>query len=89
MNGGGTRANEVWIAPGATSFSCLCERCLDARDDAGSFLEAVRVAVVRGSIDLDADMAVGRCAAGHRLIVRRGKRPPTLAPRDSRQLQIA
>jgi hypothetical protein len=88
MTRGSVKGNEVWVAPGATSFSCLCERCLDERD-ADSFLEAIRVAVVRGSIEPGADMAFGCCASGHRLVVRRGDRPPNLVPRDARQLQIA
>jgi hypothetical protein len=84
-----TRENTVWIAPGATQFSCLCERCLEARDSAESFLDAVRVASVRGDLALDADLAFARCSAGHQVIVRRIDRPPGLARRDSDQLQLA
>jgi hypothetical protein len=84
------RENTIWVAPEATQFSCLCERCLDGRRvrDA-SFLEAVRVASVRGSVPVDTDIAFVRCRAGHELVVRRVERPPNLARRDGRQLQIA
>ena len=29
------RENTVWVAPGATEFSCLCERCLDGDHEDG------------------------------------------------------
>jgi len=80
------RDNVVWLAPSATTFSCLCERCLDARDGA-SFLDAVRVAVVRGELDLDAIVGYVRCPAGHVVVLRRGDRPRALA-HDRRQLQL-
>jgi len=82
------RASVVWLPPSATQFSCLCERCLDAARASGSFLEAVRVAAVRGDLPPEADVAVARCAAGHEIVLRRGARPPSLARRDDRQLQI-
>ncbi len=84
-----TRENCVWITPGATRFSCLCERCLEERGDAGSFLDAVRVASVRGKLALEAQVAFARCSAGHEVIVRRIDRPPGLARHDARQMQIA
>ena len=84
-----TRENTVWISPGATHFSCLCERCLEERVDASSFLDAVRVASVRGELALEAQVAFARCSAGHELIVRRIDRPPGLSRHDGRQMQIA
>ena len=84
-----TRANVVWISPGATRFSCLCERCLDERGDASSFLDAVRVASVRGELALEAQVAFARCSAGHEVIVRRIDRPPGLVRHDTGQMQIA
>ncbi len=86
-----TRDNTVWIAPGATQFSCLCERCLDSSHGRGSrFLDAVRLASVRGSLALDADVAFVHCHFGHEVVVRRNDRPPALAGRpDPRQLQLA
>jgi len=83
------RENTVWVAPGATQFSCLCERCLDGRRARGAtFLNAVQVASVRGRVPPDTDIAFVRCRAGHELVVRRIDRPPNLAPRDARQLQL-
>jgi hypothetical protein len=83
-----TRENTVWIAPGATSFSCLCERCLDERGDATSFLAAIRVAAVRGELAPEAELAIARCNAGHRVVVRRIDRPPRLARPHARQLEL-
>lgn len=77
----------MWIAPAATQYSCLCERCLDGRS--ASFLDAVRFATVRGTVPLDTSVAFVRCRAGHELVVRRIDRPPNLALRDARQLQLA
>ena len=83
------KANAVWVAPGATSFSCLCERCLDAPHGRGSpFLYAIRVANVRGTLPLDADVAFVRCSEGHELTIRRIDRPPRLGRHDTRQLQL-
>ena len=83
------KANAVWVAPGATSFSCLCERCLDDVHGRGSFLDAVRIANVRGSLAPDADVAFVRCRSGHELTIRRIDRPPRLNHRpDTRQLQL-
>ena len=83
------RENTVWVAPDATGFSCLCEPCLEAaRGDGSPFLDAVRVANLRGTLELEAAIGFVRCASGHQLIVRRIDRPPTLARRDTRQLQL-
>jgi hypothetical protein len=83
------RENVVWIAPGATRYSCLCERCLDSRRARGSsFLDAVRFASVKGAVTPETDIAFVRCHAGHELVVRRVVRPPNLAHRDARQLQL-
>lgn len=84
------RENVVWIAPGATQFSCLCECCLDGHGAQGaSFLDAVRLATVRGTIELGSEVAFARCSNGHELTVHRVGRPPNLARQDARQLQIA
>jgi len=83
------RTNAVWIAPSATQFSCLCERCLDGRRvRCASFLDAVRVASVRGTLLPDTDIAFVRCRPGHELVVRRIDPPPNLARSDARQLQL-
>jgi hypothetical protein len=83
------RTNGVWISPGATDFSCLCEHCLElARGEGGSFLTAVRFASVRGRLPTDTDVGFIHCAAGHELVVRRVDRPQTLTRPDPRQLQL-
>jgi hypothetical protein len=85
-----SRANVVWLSASATTFSCLCELCLDAASTAGtSFLEAVRGANVRGAIAADADVLFAHCPAGHEILLRRVERPPKLARSDARQLQLA
>jgi hypothetical protein len=82
--------NTVWVPPSATSFSCLCETCLDRSRVAGElFSDAIRMASVRGQLDPEADAVAVRCAAGHELVVRRIDRPPALAHHDARQLQIS
>jgi hypothetical protein len=84
------RENVVWVTPGATEFSCVCERCLDSHHGRGSsFLDAVRLANVRGSLAPDADLLFVRCRSGHELTVRRIDRPAALALQDARQLQLA
>jgi len=83
------RPNVVWLTPSATSFSCLCERCLEAsRTSGGSFAEAVRTASVRGKLALEANVTSARCAAGHEIVLRRVERPPRLRRADDRQLQL-
>ena len=90
MRSAPARENAVWVAPGATQFSCLCERCLAGSHGRGaSFLDAVRLASVRGELPPDADLALVRCRAGHEVVVRRVERPPKLAHHDARQLQLA
>ncbi len=82
--------NTLWIAPSATQFACLCERCLDGPQAPGAhFLDAVRIASVRGELALETDVAFVRCRAGHEVVVRRNDPPAALARHDSRQLQIA
>lgn len=82
--------NAIWVAPGATQFSCLCERCLDGNEGRGApFLDAVRVANVRGSLAPDAEVVFVRCRNGHELVIRRIDRPSRLGRPDTRQLQIA
>jgi hypothetical protein len=80
----------VWVLPSATAFSCLCEPCLDGARDAGLlFSDALTTASVRGSLAVEADVTVVRCAAGHEIVLRRIERPPGLPRHDDRQLQIA
>ena len=82
-------ANTVWLSPSATSFSCLCEVCLEsARVGGGSFLDAVTGARVNGTVAAETDVAFARCRAGHELVLRRVERPPNLARSDGRQLQL-
>jgi hypothetical protein len=84
-----SRANVVWLAPSATSFSCLCERCLEgARARGGSFVDAVREASVRGTVAAESVVAFARCRAGHEVVLRRVERPPRLARSNERQLQL-
>jgi hypothetical protein len=79
----------VWISPSATAFSCVCETCMeDARQAGKLFSDALMVWSVRGSIAADADLAVARCASGHKLTLRRVERPPALLRPDERQLQL-
>ena len=83
------RRNVVWVPPSATTFSCLCEACLEfARSDGQSFLAAVRSASVRGRLPADTDVGFAHCAAGHEVVVRRVPTPLPLGRRDARQLQI-
>jgi len=80
----------VWLSPSATSFSCLCERCLEqARTSGMLFADALTLASVRGSIGSEVDVSSRRCAAGHEILLRRVERPPTLHHRDERQLELA
>ena len=80
----------VWVTPSATAFACLCEPCLDAGRRGGLlFSDALMSASVRGSLALEADVTVVRCAAGHEIVLRRVQRPPGLPRHDERQLQIA
>jgi len=82
-------ANPVWIPPSATSFSCLCEACLEAARTEGTlFAEAIRLASVRGRLPTESDVGFVRCAAGHELVVRRIDRPPSLVHEDERQLRL-
>jgi hypothetical protein len=84
-----TRANVVWLTPSATTFSCLCEPCLEeARARGTPFVDAVREASVRGAVALESNLAVAHCAAGHEVVLRRVERPPRLARSDERQLQL-
>jgi hypothetical protein len=85
----GRGANVVWLSPSATTFSCLCEACLEAaRAEGGSFLEAVRAASVRGTVGADSSVAFAYCDAGHEVILRRVERPAALTRSDARQLQL-
>ena len=83
------RANAVWVPPSATTFSCLCEACLElARGDGRTFLDAVRTASVRGRLPTETDVGFVHCSAGHEVVVRRVDKPAALGRRDARQLQI-
>ena len=80
----------VWVAPSATTFSCLCETCLEAARRTGLlFSDALMAASVRGSISAETDVAIARCASGHELTLRRIERPPALLRPGDRQLQLA
>jgi hypothetical protein len=80
----------VWISPSATSFSCLCELCLEqARTSGILFADALIQASVRGMIGAEADVSSRRCRAGHEIVLRRIERPSTLPHHDDRQLQLA
>ena len=80
----------VWILPSATSFSCLCEPCLESARRSGLlFSDALVQASVRGSIGRDVDIASRQCVAGHEIVLRRVERPPALARPDERQLVLA
>jgi len=83
------RTNAVWVPPSATTFSCLCEECLElARGDGKTFLDAVRAASVRGRLPTETDVGFVHCSAGHEVVVRRIDTPASLGRRDTRQLQI-
>jgi hypothetical protein len=80
----------VWIGPSATSFSCLCEPCLETARIAGVlFIDAISSASVRGEIAREAETASVRCAAGHQIVLRRVERPASLKRPDEGQLQLA
>ena len=80
----------VWISPSATSFSCLCEPCLEhARTSGWLFTEAIASATVRGVIAAETEVSSVRCSAGHEIVLRRVERPPALARHDDRQLQLS
>jgi hypothetical protein len=86
----GARVTTVWLSPSATSFSCLCEQCLDAARVSGAlFADALAGASVRGAVAAETPLTVARCAAGHEIVLRRVERPPGLPPHDDRQMQIA
>jgi hypothetical protein len=80
----------VWVAPGAATYSCLCEGCLEgARLDGRTLFEAIHGASVRGTIATGTDLAFARCGADHEIVIRRVERPPGLERPDERQLQLA
>ena len=69
----------VWISPSATSFSCLCEPCLEAARRSGLlFADALMQASVRGTIPASVDAVSRRCGAGHEIVLRRIERPASL-----------
>jgi hypothetical protein len=80
----------VWVAPSATSFSCLCEVCLEgARTGGLLFVDALMVATVRGDIGAEVEVSSRRCSAGHEIVLRRVARPPSLVRPDERQLALS
>jgi hypothetical protein len=80
----------VWISPSATSFSCLCELCLEAaRKEGLLFAEALMLASVRGTIEPGVETSARRCAAGHSVVLRRIEKPPSLSRPDDRQLALS
>ncbi len=86
----GQAQTTVWLAPSATSFSCLCELCLDsARRSGALFTDALALASVRGALEIENELALARCAGfGHEIVLRRVERPPGLQRHDDRQLQL-
>ncbi|MGH3025095.1 MAG: hypothetical protein ACRDLR_01435 [Gaiellaceae bacterium] len=79
----------VWLSPSATSYSCLCEPCLEAARVSGAlFTDALAGASVRGSLAAETDVAHVRCPAGHTIVLRRGERPASLGRPDDRQMQL-
>jgi hypothetical protein len=79
----------VWISPSATSFSCLCEPCLEAARRSGLlFADALMLASVRGAIPATAEVSSRRCSAGHEIVLRRIERPPSLRHHDASQLAL-
>jgi len=86
----GSPVTTVWLPPSATTFSCLCERCLEVAHVAGlEFADALAGASVRGTVAAETAVTVARCAAGHEIVLRRVERPPRLQHHDDRQMQIA
>ena len=80
----------VWVSPSATSFSCLCEPCLEhARTSGRLFTEALAAATVRGALAAETEVSSVRCRNGHEIVLRRVERPPALARHDDRQLQLS
>ncbi|HVU79212.1 MAG TPA: hypothetical protein VHC67_16665 [Gaiellaceae bacterium] len=80
----------VWISPSATSYSCLCETCLEEGRTGGMlFADALMLASVRGEIGADVEAASRRCRAGHEIVLRRGGRPPSSSSHHEGQLQLA
>jgi hypothetical protein len=85
----GQAQTTVWLSPSATSFSCLCELCLEsARRSGALFTDALALASVRGALGIETELALARCAAGHEIVLRRVERPPGLRRQDDRQLQL-
>ena len=83
-------STQVWVSPSATSFSCLCEPCLErARVGGLLFSDALGAATVRGEIPRDSRTSLVRCPAGHEIVLRRVERPSTLSHHDDNQLSIA
>jgi hypothetical protein len=82
-------ATTVWVSPSATSFTCLCEPCLEAARLSGvGFADALAQARVRGEVSLEAPHHSVRCLRGHEIVLRRIELPARLASKDGRQLQL-
>ena len=80
--GGRRMTTTVWLSPSATSFSCLCEPCLETARVVGRALRR-RALRARASAATVAPRGGGdrrRAArAGHEIVLRRVERPPALA----------
>jgi len=68
----------IWLRSGATTFTAMCDECLDDRHDHAASLD-YRQAKVAGSLRSDADVGFTRCRRGHRLSVRRTTHGPLRA----------
>ena len=86
----GAMTTRLGSARRATTFSCLCEPCLEAARTSGALVR--RRARARDACAARSPprptSTVARCAAGHEIVLRRVERPPALARPDDRQLQL-
>jgi hypothetical protein len=64
----------VWLDSTATTYTALCEQCLEHPEDPFDALK-YRAAKVSGSLRSEADVGFSRCRRGHRLSIRRAARP--------------
>jgi hypothetical protein len=82
--------NTVWLSPSATTFSCLCEPCLEhARRSGALFSDALAAASMRGTIAREIAFIIVHCDHGHAVMLRRTLLPSSLTHHDERQLQLA
>jgi hypothetical protein len=64
----------VWLGPDATTFAEPCEACLSTRESI-----AARHVMVEGTLRREADVGFCSCRRGHRIVVRRLRRPLAVA----------